>query len=415
MWMIDDKNKRKDKDSSARHRKQWIRAPISNETRSHYMTPRNLAMLTGSHYSWTNDDQQQPFDDACTEPRDQLISAQAIQTRNIPRSRSSPQQLQRQRLISAVANWYNHLMSLDNITRNGHLQNSDTTLLFEKLASGLEVVRTNVTAGTRLLREAGLEVSAMLQNPDPTIALRLLDNLSAWQTDLEENEIDKQYVSLIHRLLIQTSREDLGYEHPLSLLITTLGCGRMDAELSDMLCEAIELNYSRKLRDEKLATSKSFFRRIFGVLLVTQERYLDVEDWFEKYAGDRDFLNPSVYDDVWALGTLATSRLLRGSYSEAGNALSQAMDYVEKNDLRHTKVACHIIGLSAWLKWSVYDIASCEQLRQEQLRIAQILGEEFEIVCSLAGMWEFYRDCGRLDMAARFLDSYPEILASISK
>ena len=100
----------------------------------------------------------------------------------------------------------------------------------------------------------------------------------------------------------------------------------------------------------------------------------------------------------------------RGSFCEAGRALSQAMVCLENNNLHHSRTACHIIELSALLKWSAGDLASCEQFLKEHLRVAQIIGDEIKIIHAVSPIWAFYKDYGRLDMAAYLSESFPEIL-----
>jgi hypothetical protein len=161
---------------------------------------------------------------------------------------------------------------------------------------------------------------------------------------------------------------------------------------------------------DKWATYRKYFRRRFGHLLTTQRRYLDVENWFKGYSADRKLLNATVQDEVLALGILAEARMFHGSYPEAGKALSQAMVCLEKNGLHHSRLGFYMIELSACLKWIVNDLVSCEHLLQENLRIAEAMGDEPELVYAVSRMWEFYRGCQRWDMAARLSESYPEIL-----
>ena len=304
MWRIDDKNKRKDKDSSVRYHKRWNEAPISSANgRDYDATAANSAASIAGHYSGTNKDVKQSLSDVCTPPKDQLhwVSAPAIRTRAIPQSLNSAQQLQRQRLISAVANWCDHISSLEHVTHSGPFHDLGAARLFEKLAYGLSLVRKDFHAGRKLLLNAGTEVSAILQSTDPTLVAELLDHLMWWRTQCADNRIFSQHASAITTFLTRTSYHDLGAAHPVTLLIDALVRERISSDLSDMLCKAIELSYTRNLTDERQATYQLYFRRTFGKILMTQRRYLDVETWFEWYSADRKSLSGTFSDDVWAL------------------------------------------------------------------------------------------------------------------
>jgi hypothetical protein len=143
---------------------------------------------------------------------------------------------------------------------------------------------------------------------------------------------------------------------------------------------------------------------------MTQNRYLEVENWFDRYSADRKFLHATANDDAVALGILSESKICRGSYSEAEPTLSQAMVCLEENGLRYSNIACHIMSLSSWLKWCVSDLASCEQSLREHVSIAQTIGDEMETAYAVAQIWDFYKGQGRLDMAAHIAATYPDIL-----
>jgi hypothetical protein len=282
--------------------------------------------------------------------------------------------------------------------------------LFRKLDYGLSLVEKDIHAGRKLLRQAGTEVSPVLQSKDPGLVTDLLVYCIWWRRWMAEKRTCLQHASVIITFLVRTSHHDLGVAHPVTLLIDILAREPITPDLCDMLCMAIDLKYVRRLRDDTPMHYKASFRHIFGSLLIAQKRYLDVENWFARYSADRKFLNATADDDVWALGTLSLARARRGSYPEAETALSQAMICLRKNGSYYSNSACHIMRVSAMVKWFVSEWASYERLLLEHMRIAQIIGNEVEKTYAVSQMWHYYKSKGRLDLAAQLSETYPDIL-----
>ena len=299
---------------------------------------------------------------------------------------------------------------MEHVTQGEPSQRFVTAQLFDKLVHGLNLATRDVYAGRKLLQDAGTGISAVLRSPDPTLVARLLFNFTWWQSLSVGSTTFREHAAIVTTFLTRTSYHYLGAVHPITLLVQVLVRECLPPELCDMLCKAIELNYIRKLRGHSLAKNALLFRRIFGDFLIAQRRYLDVEVWYERYNADRKSLTPNARDDVWAQNMLISAKIYRGAYDEAGRVVAQAMIYLKDHGLQYSRDACCILDRSAWLTRNINDCISCEHLLQERLRIAQHIDDELETMLAVSKLWEFYKACGRPDMAAQLEESYPDIL-----
>ena len=341
---------------------------------------------------------------------DQLLPATVAQATAVSGPLITSQQLQMQRLINAIAGWYDHLASWNNQgVPSEHLSRQMKDILLT-LEDGLLLFKYHARKGTRLFNAAGASIPTFFRNAGSHTAVELLEHLIYVQTLHEECAVSTQHVRALHTLWMRAACHELGSTHPLTLLLNILTYDHIPASFSDMLFKAIDLNYLRQLKGHRLAAGTIYFRQSTVECLYIHGRFLEVEEWFDSYMANRKYLNPMLNDDLRALEVLAHSREERGLYLEAEQALDQALTRLQDKDLQCIDTGARVSFLYGRVKEKTNDLVSSEQWYREYLDIAKSSNDEMEIHRAFFELWSFYRRHEKPNATSQLEEAYPGIL-----
>ena len=346
---------------------------------------------------------------------DQLLPATVAQATAVPGPLTTSQQLQMQRLINAIASWYDHIANRDDQGHSSETHSRQMTDIVLTLEDGLVWFKKHARKGTQLLNAARAKIPTFLRNANSYTAMVLLEHSMSVQNFYKEREVSTQYVCALRTLWTSAACHELGRTHPLTLLVDVLIYDRIPASVCDMLYKAIDLNYLRQLKGHRLAAATIRVRKSIAETLCLHSRFLEVEDWFDSYMASRELFNPTTMNDLSALEFLACSREARGLYLEAEQALDQALTRLQDKDLQCCDTGGRVAFLYARLKEKTNDLVLSEQWYREYLDIAKSSNDEMEIHRAFFELWDFYRKHEKPNAASQLEEAYPGILKDESE
>ena len=421
-WGIDDKNKRKGQEAfSAIGIKSRITSGEdegSNSTECNVDIHGKTSLVrrrdsqpvsTRPHQSKVTPGNTTP---QTTATRD-TIQTGGAETNIIGMLRNTKEQLQTQRILSAVGNWCEALASPKLRPRSGFTMNCPMIELSSDLHSALLTMqKSGTSAGWELLQSAGSKAHRALQYQHPGTIPELLLFLSHLRDLFQRcTEVQKPIMAVL-KLLRCLSQGHLGYEHPASLIITAFLQGRLSRDLCDELFVAIDLNYTSKLSQKYGRYVRSRLMLTLGWMHHIQRRYNELEVLLAELVRGLTSSTADAYQEAEAYRILAKSRSTRGRLAEANMLLARAWKVLERAGLERSGTAHHLLLDLAEGKRVAGDLEFSEQLLLQVLLIEEERKRKLDMDLSyiLYLLRDVYLEQGKDESAVELATRYPDSL-----